>query len=64
MDSKDELATGCLKKIVMLRVTRELDKNSIFALDEGVSCVLQGLGIESFWKWIDFSSLCVQGMFV
>lgn len=61
MKSDDASASECILSLVRLRTMVERQSPQFLSVEEAISCLVQGLGIEQFWTRIDFPSYCRAG---
>jgi hypothetical protein len=60
MSLENDAAVECIKVVVQLRCSPAIREGSQRLIDEALVLLVEGIGVEAFWRVIDFSVLCVQ----
>ena len=53
-DDDDDEQKGILEAMIKLRIRVAEDPTARQAIDEAVASILQGVGVEQFWKWVSW----------
>ena len=58
MDLQGEEQKKCIHLLIALRCDDKIDKNLQRQIEDAFNSLIQGIGLEKFWKAIDFPKLC------
>ena len=58
MSHQDDAVKACVRSMMKIRCSLDQDPQSQDAVDDAISALIQGIGIESFWDRVDLNRLC------